>query len=110
MARPNRRRKATSERNFGMSEYIIRNCPCYNNERFLSGFLDDKDTFCTYYSKKCQECTDCVMKQIVEKCKKIIFLNSNVDFVDEDACKQAIGENVVANNILQLLDIRELNK
>ena len=84
-----------------MNKYIIRNCPCYNNERFLSGFLDDKDTICTYYSKNCQDNTDCVLKQIVELCKE--NLNSLETYVDVRSL-----ECVTLQNILKLLDIQEV--
>lgn len=41
-----------------MTKYIIKNCLSYEN-----GVCDNQDMFC-------QDCTDCVMKQIVKKCKK----------------------------------------
>jgi len=75
-----------------MSKYIIKNCPCYNNERFLSGFLNDNDTFCAYYSRKCQDCTDCVMKQIVKKCRKSL----------------EVSYCPIEQEILELLDIEEV--
>ena len=46
-----------------MSKYIIKNCPCYDHdyEECLNTFRDEY--------KKCYDCTDCVLKQIVELCK-----------------------------------------
>ena len=66
MGNANTRRKATSERNFGM-KYVIKNCDNYTEF--------DKDWTCrsTIQNRKCcyccQDCTDCVMKQIVELAK-----------------------------------------
>lgn len=92
-------------------KYIIRNCPCYNNERFIGGFLDDKATFCTYYGKKCQGCTDCVMKQIVEKCKNYkesCKIEGNC--LDERLCSTCFlgGANELGEWILDDLDIEEV--
>lgn len=44
-----------------MSKYIVRNCPALS---FSLGF------YCDEYQKKCQDCTVCVIKQIVELCKE----------------------------------------
>ena len=49
----------------------------------------------------CQDCTDCVMKQIVELCKK--ELNSLEEYVDVRNI-----ECVILQNILKLLDIQEV--
>ena len=84
-----------------MSKYIIKNCPCYNNERFLGVILDDKATFCTYYGKKCQDCTNCVMKQIVSHCKETI----NVMCADCGSNPYAAGRDIEARLILQKFDI-----
>jgi hypothetical protein len=85
---------------------IIRNCPCYNNERFIDGFLDDKATFCTYYGKKCQGCTDCVLKQIVELCKG---LKCPCEYKGADCweCTES-GAKRLADRILKLLVIQEV--
>ena len=86
--------------------YVIKNCPCYNNERFIGGFLDDKATFCTYYGKKCQDCTDCVMKRIVELCKHIKSINKTNSYVGEYI--EFTQHSPLANEILELLDIQEI--
>lgn len=93
-----------------MSKYIINNCPCYNNERFIGGFLDDKATFCTYYGKKCQGCTDCKLKQIVEKCKKYVENYNDKVFYDEDDVKILMGKVMLSQSILsEILDIQEIS-
>jgi len=43
---------------------IIRNCPCYEGEGAFYNCVNE------HIDGDCQDCTDCVMKQIVEKCKK----------------------------------------
>ena len=68
----------------GMS-YIVKNCPAqpiiWNNN-----WCDKKQQFC-------QNCTDCVIKQVIEKCKEHPFKDC--------AC---------GDDILQLFDIEEINK
>lgn len=66
-----------------MSKYIIRNCPAY------SDYCEEIKSY------ECQDCTDCVMKQIVEKCK---------------LQAQGIGMSGknLAEKILELLDIQEV--
>ena len=82
-------------------KYIIRNCPAF--------VLMRTATSGTYFNMcgnakghiKCADCTDCVMKQIVELCKE--NLNSLETYVDVRSF-----ECVVLQNILQLLDIQEV--
>ena len=67
-------------------KYIIRNCPCYD----ANG--DEYD--CSWeYSKElyCQDCTDCILKQIVKKCKKSL----------------EVSYCPIEQEILELLDIEE---
>ena len=48
------------------SKYIVRNCPCY------------EFGFCTSHHIKvrgCIDCTDCVIKQVIEVCKKEAVIN-----------------------------------
>lgn len=65
--------------------YVIRNCPS-----FYRDFCDNTDYYC------CDE-TDCVLKQIVEKCRNI-----------EKDHYWGMREIRFANEILQLLDIEEV--
>lgn len=65
--------------------YVIRNCPAqpiiWNNN------------WCNKKQQFCQNCTDCVIKQVIEKCKEHPFKDC--------AC---------GDEILQLFDIEEINK
>ena len=81
-----------------MSKYIIRNCPVnYGLYKEMCGFVkEDEDII-----KKCQDCTDCVIKQIVELCKE--NLNSLETYIDVRSF-----ECVMLQNILKLLDIQEV--
>lgn len=64
--------------------YIVKNCPCYTSK---GGYYDcwaNQDTWCA-------NVTDCVIKQVIEKCKK----HNNTYPVWE---------------ILNIFDIEEINK
>ena len=92
--RVNYNRKETSERNFGMSKYIIKNCPYYSEDETLDGYENMLD---------CQNITDCLLKQIVEKC--LNGLDFSI-FKGVDGCYSERG--ILAKEILQLLDIQEV--
>lgn len=82
-----------------MSKYIIKNCPNY--------FKTHSDSYCDLDTGCCQDCTDCVMKQIVELCKsKDYFVKRfpNAEF------SSGVQNSELAFDILQLLDIEEINK
>ena len=62
-----------------MSKYVIKNCPnclTYNRPKAICGLTYKTGGFkgeTTSY-KHCQDCTDCVMKQIVKLCvNEIIY-------------------------------------
>lgn len=69
---------------------IIRNCPMYFHSNCY-GHTGNCD---------CQDCTDCVMKQIVELCKGSIRENEHDIY--------RAGRMSLAINILGLLDIQEV--
>ena len=83
-----------------MSKYIIKNCPAtYLN--FESKYV------CTTQSKQkefpfyCQDCTDCVMKRIVEVCKQTCRKRCTNDCL---GTKKHCGYG----QILKLLDMQEV--
>ena len=108
MARPSRRRKATSERNFGMTnkfdrihtntnkQYIIRNCPARL----------PKSGFCIEAPKKkaylCQNCTDCVVKCIKSK---LDYLKC---YINNDDLANLNKMNEIIDSTLKLLNIQEV--
>lgn len=71
-------------------KYIVTNCPCYNG---MGGFLTEcgsdhvSDIRCLY-------CTDCLIKQVIEKC------NDKQDLYTT---------KLFAEKILQLFEIEEVN-
>lgn len=81
-----------------MSKYIIKNCECI----LPSGTCFVKSPI------QCQDCTDCVMKQIVEKCKKEITAYRNTLLPNDGTNTLHFGMQSFAYDILQLLDIEEV--
>ena len=76
-------------------KYVILNCPAYKGS--TPDETDWQDyTACGHYTGGvyCQDETDCLLKQIVEKCNDT---------------KEA-GHNELANKILELLDIQEIEE
>ncbi len=68
--------------------YIVKNCPAYKDNDYFSCGYD--------IMKPCQDCTDCVLKQIVELCKKEIKQNVLTE------------RKLFANELLEKLDIQEV--
>ena len=68
-----------------MSKYIIKNCPAY------SDYCEEIKSY------ECQDCTNCIMKQIVEKCKSI-----------KKDHYWGMREIRFSQEILKLLDIQEV--
>lgn len=88
-------------------KYIIKNCPAYIHRP-----LNTHDRVCLLGDKVkpnhkelyvyCKDCTDCVVKQIVELCKEESSIMQH---------KQKIkvkGLNKLADKIFELLDIQEV--
>lgn len=77
-------------------KYIIRNCPSYRNR--------EVDYTCTVeiISSDCQECTDCVIKQIVDKCKRTLSINKGSEN------EFTFGKMTFAEFILKDIDIQEV--
>lgn len=79
--------------------YVIRNCPAqpiiWNNN------------WCNKKQQFCQNCTDCVIKRVIEKCraKKLDIYNPSIG--NEH---YAMANSVLSTQILQLFDIEEINK
>lgn len=70
-----------------MSKYIIRNCPCYEHyENSLHLCCDGQG------NGECQDCTDCVMKQVVDYCLD----------------NEKYGDGHYTRPILEKIDIQEI--
>lgn len=80
-------------------KYIIKNCPAYSKDA-----LD----FCLAKNATqaiCYNCTDCVMKQIYEKCENTIIQNPNQE---DDTFEFDVGRESLGTEIIGLLDIQEV--
>lgn len=80
------------------NKYIIKSCEQ----------IHSSDNFCWSKNILCQDCTDCVLKQIVEKCKKEIRVYRNTLLPNDGANTLHFGRQSFAYDILQLLDIQEV--
>ena len=76
-----------------MSRYIIKNCEQ----------IHSSDNFCWNKNVLCQDCTDCVMKQIVELCKPV-----KKEYLEHKLDALIAGKFNIAGKILLLLDIQEV--
>lgn len=96
-----------------MSKYIIKNCPAiyeYGKGLCCNDLKFDEHTLC-------QDCTDCVLKQIVEGCKgtekyysECITKNRETfgQYMDEENMTWLMGRSHHSLEILRLLDIQEV--
>ena len=79
-----------------MSKYIIKNCPALYQ---INGMTNE----CLGTDYQCQDCTDCVLKQIVESFRKTVKIFS----AESGTHPYAGGRCTEAEGILQLLNIQE---
>lgn len=80
------------------NKYIIKNCPAI--------FKHPVGHWNCQQGKECQDCTDCVLKQIVELCKSACIDCSNIKRVTYTQCKDL--NNCKTAKILKLLDTQEV--
>lgn len=74
------------------NEYIVRNCPCYTSKGDYYDCWANQDTWC-------ENITDCVIKQVIEKCNKYKSIYPVMSSV-----------YIFINEILDMFDIEEINK
>jgi len=82
-----------------MKKYIVKNCPAiydYGKGKCCNDLKFDEHTLC-------QNCTDCLIKQIVELCGKYhkIEIGKN---------NPMVAINYLSSDILNLLEIEEVNE
>lgn len=80
-----------------ITKYIIKNCPAYC---YLGKECHNEEG---QYGASCCEITDCIIKQIVERCKKV--RESTADICTNPYEYATYCET---RGVLQLLDIQEL--
>lgn len=77
-----------------MSKYIVKNCPAFNG----------KAEECAIDNGLCEFCTDCLIKQVIEKCKGV-----QEKFYDAVHSRYLSPSKAkFAREILQLFDIEEV--
>jgi hypothetical protein len=93
-----------------LNKYIIRNCPCFVEGIAIKG-NEQKTQTCNNHKIReltlCQDCTDCVLKQIVELAKGHTELCKNCEQQIKECDCSDICNAYRLNKILQLLDIQE---
>lgn len=80
------------------NRYVVLNCPTLMGNRLC-------------YSKvirQCADCTDCVMKQVIQECRKSIKCFESNEIACP-VCSDAAGAEL-AQDILQLFDIEEIRE
>lgn len=84
-------------------KYIIKNCPNLSHSIMADG--TERHFQCGLeIDRYCQDCTDCVLKQIVELCKEV-----NTKFYDSVHQRYLSPSKAkFARQILELLDIQEV--
>lgn len=83
-----------------MSKYIIKNCPAYSKDALDFCFAKNAT------QAICYNCTNCVMKQIVELCKDEVELVKKWQEETKYPFKPTAFE--LAEKILNQLDIQEV--
>ena len=81
----------------GMS-YIVSNCPAIlRMTKICDAYETTRDL-----PQFCKDCTDCVIKQVIEKCKVV--------FNTERMNRYKTNGYILASDVLKLFDIEEVNK
>lgn len=80
-----------------IKKYIVKNCPCFD------GLFECSNQY--VLAMYCQDCANCLIKQVIEKCKKCLYENYP-DYYDEDFEEDIV--TTFANDILQLFGIEEI--
>lgn len=78
------------------NRYVVLNCSTLMGNRLCYGKV----------TRKCADCTDCVIKQVIENCREV----ENIENVKTLYDAAQSGMFLQANRILQLFDIEEINK
>lgn len=76
---------------------VVKNCPAFDSK------YNECHSKIEPHKLYCQDCTNCVIKQVIEKCKE--NLSSLETYIDIRSY-----ECTMLQDILQLFDIEEINK
>jgi len=98
-----------------MSKYIIKNCPAFQKVgvRGSNGkitVLEEVENYCLKEVNSCVACTDCLLKQVVNKCKNEVICD-DCELQGTNKCDARMCTNFYLNDfaqdILQLFEIEE---
>ena len=83
-----------------MQKYVVKNCPCNVTTEDMCDWENTNETYC-------EDCTDCLIKQVIEKCNEAVRTYDNEEFYEDD-CDRFLGESAFAQEILELFEIEEI--
>lgn len=88
-------------------KYIVKNCPCFNEGHPDLDYFGECLDLTQAENDCCSECTDCLIKQVIEKCKQI-EIECPCEFQGLDCWECHISsQKSFAQQILQLFEIEE---
>lgn len=89
-----------------VKRYVVKNCPNLAESYYADGHISKNECSLDIYDKQCSNCTDCLIKQVIDKCKNI---ECPCEFNGADCweCNTA-GQKTFAQHILQLFEIEEV--
>lgn len=87
-----------------MTKYIIENCPCYINDYWNFEACKNGSTVNGTYITRCNSVDDCLLKQIVEKCKGA----QKTQWVKNKKKPYSPSKAAFAREILNILEIEEV--
>lgn len=84
-------------------KYVVKNCPCFVEGIAIKG-NEQKTQTCNNHRVRelthCQDCTDCLIKQIIDRCR------DSMDYHSKDM--YILGRTNMAGIVLALLQIEEV--
>ena len=69
-------------------KYVVKNCPCNVTTEDMCDWENTNETYC-------EDCTDCLIIQVIEKCKEAIKTYDNEEFYEDD-CDRFLGVRQLA--------------
>jgi len=102
------------------NNYIVKNCPAYDYDEEFNYHIC-KQPLVPYEGNvdDCEKCSDCIIKQVIEKCKTIIekdykeedrhlFSEDDLKILDRTWFDVGLGCKKTARQVLQLFNIEEV--
>lgn len=90
-------------------KYIIRNCPNLQESYYADGHISKNECSLDIYDKQCSDCTDCLIKQVVDKCREPEQVYRSYEKpLTQTQCNTLFGRMTLGNEILQIFTIEEV--